>query len=99
MSGGQQQMLAIGRGLMSQPKLLLLDEVSLGLAPIVVEEMFKAIKHINENGVTILLIEQNVYLALDVATRGYIIENGRIAGTGESKALLNDEQVKKAYLG
>ncbi|MEW6665368.1 MAG: ABC transporter ATP-binding protein [Thermodesulfobacteriota bacterium] len=99
MSGGEQQMLAVGRALMSMPKMLMCDEPSLGLAPIVVKSIFKAIRQINQTGVGILLVEQNVKAALGLSRRAYIIENGRIAGEGESKDLLNDEKVREAYLG
>ena len=99
LSGGEQQMLAIGRGLMAQPKLLLLDEPSMGLAPIIVEEIFDIIKRINEIGTTILLVEQNAYMALHIAARGYILENGRVILSGTASQLLVDEKVTKAYLG
>ncbi len=99
LSGGEQQMLAIGRGLMAKPKLLMLDEPSLGLAPLIVKTIFEVIKQINRSGVSILLVEQNVRSALGLAQRAYIIENGRVAGHGEAKTLLNDERVKNAYLG
>ena len=99
MSGGEQQMLAVARSLMSRPKMLMCDEPSLGLAPIVVKNIFKAIKQINQTGVGILLVEQNVKAALGLSQRAYIIENGRIVGQGQSKNLLNDEKVKEAYLG
>ncbi len=99
LSGGEQQMLAIGRGLMSKPKLLMLDEPSLGLAPIIVKNIFEVIKQINRSGVSILLVEQNVRIALGLAQRAYIIENGRIIQHGDAKGLLSDEQVKDAYLG
>ncbi|RJQ41074.1 MAG: ABC transporter ATP-binding protein [Nitrospiraceae bacterium] len=99
LSGGEQQMLAISRALMSEPKLLLLDEPSLGLAPIIVSRIFKAIKEINEEGVTILLVEQNAHAALNLSDRGYVLENGRIKMHGKGKELLNSEEVKKAYLG
>ena len=99
LSGGEQQMLAIGRGLMSKPKLLMLDEPSLGLAPIIVKNIFEVIKRINRSGVSILLVEQNVRIALGLAQRAYIIENGRIIQHGDAKDLLSDEQVKDAYLG
>ncbi|MDP3260168.1 MAG: ABC transporter ATP-binding protein [Thermodesulfovibrionales bacterium] len=99
LSGGEQQMLAISRALMSEPKLLLLDEPSLGLAPIIVSRIFKAIKEINKEGVTILLVEQNAHAALNLSGRGYVLENGRIKMYGQGKDLLNSEEVKKAYLG
>ncbi len=99
LSGGEQQMLAISRGLMANPRLLLLDEPSLGLAPIVVRTMFEVIQAINAQGVTILLIEQNVNQALRVATRGYVLETGRVVLEGAGSALLQDEKVKKAFLG
>jgi branched-chain amino acid transport system ATP-binding protein len=99
LSGGEQQMLAIGRALMARPKLLLLDEPSLGLAPILVDTIFDIIRQINEQGTTILLVEQNAQLALQFSHRGYVIETGEIALADASAALLNDEQVKKAYLG
>ena len=99
LSGGEQQMLAIGRGLMSKPKLLMLDEPSLGLAPIIVKNIFEVIKQINRSGVSILLVEQNVRIALGLAQRAYVVENGRIIQHGDAKGLLSDEQVKDAYLG
>lgn len=99
LSGGEQQMLAISRALMSEPKLLLLDEPSLGLAPIIVSRIFKAIQGINKEGVTILLVEQNAHAALNLSGRGYVLENGRIKMHGQGKDLLNSEEVKKAYLG
>jgi branched-chain amino acid transport system ATP-binding protein len=99
LSGGEQQMLAIGRGLMSLPRLLMLDEPSLGLAPLMVEEIFRTIRRINEQGTTILLVEQNVFNALDMANRGYVLENGRITLQGEAKALLGNDYIKEAYLG
>ena len=99
MSGGEQQMLAIARALMAQPKLLLLDEPSMGLAPIVVQKVFEVIATIRKEGVTILLVEQNARLALELADRAYVMETGLITLTGEASALLADERVKKAYLG
>jgi len=98
LSGGEQQMLAIGRALMSKPKLLLLDEPSMGLAPLVVKEIFSIIRDINKSGTTILLVEQNVNMALNAANRAYIIKNGSIELEGDSKTLLNEEDIKKAYL-
>ena len=99
LSGGEQQMLAIGRALMGQPKLLLLDEPSLGLAPILVDSIFETIGQINEQGMTILLVEQNAQLALQFSHRGYVIETGKIVLSDTSAELLENEQVKKAYLG
>ncbi len=98
LSGGEQQMLAIGRGLMSRPRLLLLDEPSMGLAPIIVKEIFSIIQEINKEGTTILLVEQNAHLALNVADRAYIIRNGAIEIEGKAKEMIKDERVKKAYL-
>ena len=99
LSGGEQQMLAIGRALMAQPRLLLLDEPSLGLAPILVDTIFEIIREINKQGTTILLVEQNAQLALQFSHRGYVIETGEIALADTSAELLNNDQVKKAYLG
>jgi len=99
LSGGEQQMLAIARALMSRPKLLLLDEPSLGLAPQIVREIFIIIRKLNESGVTILLVEQNANLALETANRGYVLEAGRLTIAGEAGDLLRDERVKQAYLG
>lgn len=99
LSGGEQQMLAIARGLMARPSLLMIDELSLGLAPIVVERLFKIIEDINDQGMTILLVEQNVRAALEVSDRGYVLENGRIVLSGKSNELIENETVKKAYLG
>ena len=99
LSGGEQQMLAMGRALMSNPKLLMLDEPSMGLAPILVEQIFDIIKQLHKMGTTILLVEQNARMALSVADRGYVLETGRITLSGPGKELLADEAVKKAYLG
>ncbi len=99
LSGGEQQMLAIGRGLMSLPRLLMLDEPSLGLAPVLVREIFSTIRDINQHGTTILLVEQNVFNALDMAHEGYVLENGRIVLKGKSQDLLGNEHIKEAYLG
>jgi len=99
MSGGEQQMLAIARGLMSQPKLLLLDEPSLGLAPLVVETILNVIQHLKSTGISILLVEQNVNAALEIADRAYIIETGRIITTGNSKELRENDEIKRCYLG
>jgi branched-chain amino acid transport system ATP-binding protein len=99
LSGGEQQMLAVGRGLMSLPKLLMFDEPSLGLAPLLVKEVFNTIRKINGEGTTILIVEQNVKQTLLVADRGYVLETGRITQQGTGPALLNDEHVKTAYLG
>ncbi len=99
LSGGEQQMLAIGRALMSNPKLLLLDEPSMGLAPILVEQIFSTIVEMNKEGTTILLVEQNAQMALSVAKRAYVLEMGRIAMQGEASALADNEEVKRAYLG
>lgn len=99
LSGGEQQMLAISRALMSDPKLLLLDEPSLGLAPLIVTRIFRAIREINHDGITVLLVEQNAHAALNLSNRGYVLESGKISMHGLGKELLNDEQVKRAYLG
>lgn len=99
LSGGEQQMLAIGRALMSRPKLLLLDEPSMGLAPLVVKQIFSIIEDINKNGTTVLLVEQNASMALKVAHRAYVIQNGYVEMEGDASELLNDESVKSAYLG
>jgi branched-chain amino acid transport system ATP-binding protein len=99
LSGGERQMLAIGRALMSKPKLLMLDEPSFGLAPILVDQMFEMIKEINKQGMTVLLVEQNVRASIDIAHRAYVIENGRIVGQGSGDQLLSFESVRSAYLG
>ncbi len=99
LSGGEQQMLAMGRALMSKPKLLMLDEPSMGLAPILVEQIFEIIQSLHKAGTTILLVEQNAQMALSVADRGYVLETGRIVNSGTGIDLLSDESVKKAYLG
>jgi branched-chain amino acid transport system ATP-binding protein len=99
LSGGQQQMLAIGRALMARPRVMLLDEPSLGLAPQLVEQVFDTLRRINDQGVTIMLVEQNAFMALEVCDRGYVIERGDIAIANTSAALLDDERVKAAYLG
>jgi len=99
LSGGEQQMLAMGRALMSKPQLLMLDEPSMGLAPLLIEQIFSIIKELHQAGTTILLVEQNAQMALSVADRGYVLETGRIVTTGTGAELLNDDAVKKAYLG
>jgi branched-chain amino acid transport system ATP-binding protein len=99
LSGGEQQMLAMGRALMARPRLLLLDEPSMGLAPILVDEIFSVIKGINETGTTVLLVEQNAYRALELASRAYILETGEIVKSGKAADLIKDEAVKEAYLG
>jgi len=99
LSGGEQQMCAIGRGLMAMPNLLILDEPSLGLAPIIVQEMFQTIQNINHEGTTVLLVEQNVQFALEIAHHGFVLENGYITLKGKGAELLQNEQLKKAYLG
>jgi branched-chain amino acid transport system ATP-binding protein len=99
LSGGEQQMLAVGRALMSKPKVIMMDEPSLGLAPIIVLGIFEIIKEINRQGVTVLLIEQNANMALQTADVGYVLETGRITMTGPGRELMRDERVKKAYLG
>jgi branched-chain amino acid transport system ATP-binding protein len=99
LSGGEQQMVAMGRALMARPKLLMLDEPSMGLAPIFVEKIFEIVREINDQGTPILLVEQNALMALDVARRGYVMETGHIALTDDAKALARNEQVRKAYLG
>ncbi len=99
MSGGEQQMLAIGRALMARPKLLLLDEPSMGIAPVLVERIYETIEEINRQGTTILLVEQNANFALGVSTRGYVLETGKVVLADEAKALRENERVRKAYLG
>ncbi|OGQ00348.1 MAG: ABC transporter ATP-binding protein [Deltaproteobacteria bacterium RBG_19FT_COMBO_52_11] len=99
LSGGEQQMLVIGRALMSKPQLLMLDEPSLGIAPLLVARIFEAIKDINQRGTAILLVEQNAAAALEIADRGYVLETGEIILSGEAKGLLNEEKVRQAYLG
>jgi branched-chain amino acid transport system ATP-binding protein len=99
LSGGEQQMLAIGRALMSAPRVLLLDEPSMGLAPVLVEGIFDIIKRINAEGTTILLVEQNALMALEVAQRGYVLQTGSIVLTDNAKSLMNNEMVRKVYLG
>ncbi len=99
LSGGEQQMLAIGRALMARPRLLLLDEPSLGLAPLLVREIFRTIHEINERGVTVLLVEQNAHMALTIAGRGYVLETGRVTIEDAASRLLRNEDVKRAYLG
>jgi len=99
LSGGQQQMVAIGRALMSRPKVLLLDEPSMGLAPLVVRHMFEAIKTINNRGTTVLLAEQNAYSALKIACRGYVIENGEVVMSDTSEALSGNKRIRQAYIG
>jgi branched-chain amino acid transport system ATP-binding protein len=99
LSGGEQQMLAIARTLMSRPKLILMDEPSMGLAPLLVKEIFMIIKDINKNGTTILLVEQNAHMALSIAQRAYVLETGRVVLQGDAKELANSEEIRKAYLG
>ena len=99
MSGGEQQMLAMGRALMCKPKMLLLDEPSMGLSPLLVKEIFKIIRQVNRNGVTVLLVEQNAKMALDIANRAYVLETGTIKMEGEATELANNIEVRKAYLG
>ncbi len=99
LSGGQQQMLSIGRALMGLPRILLLDEPSLGLAPLVVRSIFEVITAVNRDGITVLLVEQNAHLALEIANRAYILEQGRVVGEGAGRELLHDKQVQRAYLG
>lgn len=99
LSGGEQQMLAMGRALMSHPKIILMDEPSMGLSPILVNEIFDIIRSVNEAGTTVLLVEQNAKKALDIANRAYVLETGKIVTSGDAKVLMNDDSIKKAYLG
>ena len=99
LSGGEQQMLAIGRALMSKPKMLLLDEPSMGLSPILVQEIFHIIENVNKTGMTVLLVEQNAKMALKVASRAYVLETGKIAMSGDAGELAKDPKVQEAYLG
>jgi branched-chain amino acid transport system ATP-binding protein len=99
LSGGQQQMLAMGRALMARPKLMLLDEPSMGLAPILVDQIFSIVAGLKRQGITVLLVEQNAYAALAIADRGYVLETGRISHSGTGRELLNDTRVREAYLG
>lgn len=99
LSGGEQQMLAMGRALMSHPKIILMDEPSMGLSPILVNEIFDIIRNVNEAGTTVLLVEQNAKKALDIADRAYVLETGKIVTSGDAKELMNDDAIKKAYLG
>lgn len=99
LSGGEQQMLAIGRALMNRPEMLILDEPSMGLAPLIVKDIFDTIVEINKTGTTILLVEQNANMALAIANRAYVLETGKIVQSGDAKVLLNDDSIKKAYLG
>ena len=99
LSGGEQQMLAMGRALMSKPKLMMLDEPSMGLAPLLVEQIFEIIQKLNQAGTTILLVEQNARMALSIANRGYVLETGRVVSSASAQELLHDDAVRKAYLG
>ena len=99
LSGGEQQMLVMGRALMSNPKLLMLDEPSMGLAPILIEQIFQIVEDLHKAGTTVLLVEQNAQMALSIATRGYVLETGKITMTGTGQELLHDDNVRKAYLG
>jgi branched-chain amino acid transport system ATP-binding protein len=99
MSGGEQQMCAMARGLMAAPKLLMIDEMSLGLAPVIAEQLMEVLASIRNDGVTVLLVEQDIHLALSGADRGYVMETGRIVHSGTAKDLIDDPQVRKAYLG
>ncbi len=99
LSGGEQQMLAVGRALMSDPRIILMDEPSMGLSPLLVKEIFDIIKEVNKQGITVLLVEQNAKMALKVANRAYVLETGKIKLSGDAKELLKNDEVKKAYLG
>jgi len=99
LSGGQQQMVAIGRALMARPRFLLLDEPSLGLSPMIVQDMFRAIREINAEGVAVLLVEQNIAAALELARRGYVLDEGRVVAEGEPANLMSRPEIQKAYLG
>ena len=99
LSGGEQQMVAMGRAMLSQPKLLLLDEPSMGLAPIIVQKIFEIVQMISQQGVTILLVEQNAKLALEISDRGYVMESGKITLSGSARELLDSDAVRQAYLG
>ena len=99
LSGGEQQMLAVGRALMAKPKMILMDEPSMGLSPLLVKEIFSIIKEVNKQGITILLVEQNAKMALSIADRAYVLETGKVIIQGDARKLLNDARVKKAYLG
>ena len=99
MSGGEQQMLAMGRALMSRPKLILMDEPSMGLAPLFVEKIFQIIKQVNERGISVFVVEQNANVALSIADRGYVLQTGEVVLSGPAKELLNNEAMKRAYLG
>jgi branched-chain amino acid transport system ATP-binding protein len=99
LSGGEQQMLAVGRALLARPKIIMLDEPSLGLSPILVKQLFELIKELNEGGISILLVEQNTHMALQYADRGYVLELGDVVAAGTPSALIADEKLTKAYLG
>ncbi len=99
LSGGEQQMLAIGRAMMSRPRILLMDEPSMGLSPLLVKEIFKIIEELNQSGMTILLVEQNAKMALGIANRAYVLETGKVVMSGDAKEMLADDKVRKAYLG
>jgi len=99
LSGGEQQMLAVGRALMAKPKMILMDEPSMGLSPLLVKEIFSIIREVNKKGITILLVEQNAKMALSISNRAYVMETGKITMEGDAGELLKDDRVKKAYLG